>query len=183
LGARAGDLKGGLGSASIVTPEGLIVGALVAVNAVGSAVMPDSATLWAAPFEQDGEMGGQSMPKGPIAPGWPAAAKPSPVAGGNTTIAVIATNAALTPAQAKRLAIMAQDGLARAIRPAHTPFDGDSVFVLATGEQDLGANPPFILAVLGMLAADCLTRAIGRGVYEADSLGALESYRAKHNLR
>ena len=85
----------------------------------------------------------------------------------NTTLAVIATDAILTPAQAKRIAIMAQDGLARAIRPAHAPFDGDVVFALATGRRPLGDAPDFTLTRLGALAADCLARAIARGVYEA----------------
>ncbi|MGH6972086.1 MAG: P1 family peptidase, partial [Caulobacteraceae bacterium] len=87
----------------------------------------------------------------------------------NTTIACVATDAALTPAEAKRLAIMAQDGLARAIRPAHAPFDGDVVFALATGEKPLPERRPLSVARLGALAADCLARAIARGVYEATS--------------
>ncbi|HSK38302.1 MAG TPA: P1 family peptidase, partial [Arenibaculum sp.] len=125
LGAKAGKLKGGLGSASAVTPDGLQVGALVAANPVGHLVMPESGTFWAWALEMDGELGGQHPPAGPIAPGagldLPSAAQP----GANTTIGVVATNLRLTRTEAKRIAIMAHDGYARAIRPVHTPFDGD----------------------------------------------------------
>jgi L-aminopeptidase/D-esterase-like protein len=95
---------------------------------------------------------------------------------GNTTIAVIATNARLDKASAKRLAVMAQDGLARSIRPVHTPQDGDTVFALATGAHDLGADP-LALGELGTLAADCLARAVARGVYHAASLGPARGWR------
>jgi L-aminopeptidase/D-esterase-like protein len=94
-------------------------------------------------------------------------AKGPPTGRSNTTITCVATDAALTPAEAKRLAIMAQDGLARAIRPAHSPFDGDIVFALATGRRPLPELRLLSLARLGALAADCLARAIARGVYEA----------------
>src|SRR6202040_1548152 len=89
----------------------------------------------------------------------------------NTTIAAVATNARLDKASAKRLAVMAQDGLARAIRPVHTPQDGDTVFAIATGKHDLG-DDPLALAELGTLAADCLARAVARGVYNAATVGA-----------
>ncbi|HEY1750466.1 MAG TPA: P1 family peptidase, partial [Caulobacteraceae bacterium] len=98
------------------------------------------------------------LAKGPVAEGATRA---------NTTIACVATDAALTPAEAKRLAIMAQDGLARALRPAHAPFDGDVVFALATGRRQVEAPRLLTVARLGALAADCLARAIARGVYEA----------------
>ena len=97
----------------------------------------------------------------------------------NTTLGVIATNAKLTPSQAERIAIMAHDGMARALRPVHTPFDGDTVFVLATGEHPLQPEPAQNLDVLeiGAMAADCLARAIARGVYEAETLGSMVSYK------
>jgi L-aminopeptidase/D-esterase-like protein len=171
LGARSGALKGGLGSASTVTSEGWQVGALVAVNSFGSAVMPGTDRFWAWPFERDGEFGGLGPP--PL--GWQGAAEmPTPPGSAldplaNTTIAVVAVDAALDNGQAQRLAMMAQDGLARAIRPIHTPFDGDTVFVLGTGARPLAG--PAMLARLGHLAADTLARAVARGVHAAETLG------------
>ena len=165
-GAMAGKLKGGVGSASIVA-DGMTVGALVAVNSFGSVVGGDGRTFWAAPFEIDGEFGGlgpAGLASGPDDWGL---AKAAPTVRGNTTIAVVATDVALTPAQAKRVAVMAQDGLARAIRPVHTPFDGDIVFALSTGRLPLAEPAAFTLARIGALAADCLARAIARGVHEA----------------
>ncbi len=177
LGAMAGPLKGGLGSASVVLPSGITVGALTAVNSLGSTVIPGSASFWAWPFEQSGELGGQKPPPvGPLPeedyafPGEP---------GANTTLAIIATDAILTKAQAQRLAIMAQDGLARAVRPVHTPLDGDVVFALSTGRVRL-TDPVMELARIGMYAADCLARAISRAVYEAETLGKMQSYRDRY---
>ena len=186
LGAKAGNLKGGLGSASAVDPaSGLQVGALVAVNARGYTTMGDMAQFWAWPIEQDGEFGG--LPPPPRGLGLPVAhdradlthdpadlARSDPRA--NTTIAVVATNARLDKASAERLAVMAQDGLARSIRPVHTPQDGDTVFSIATGRRDL-AGDPLALAELGTLAADCLARAVARGVYNAGTLGAARGWR------
>ena len=100
----------------------------------------------------------------------------------NTTLCVVATDAALTKAQAQRVAIMAQDGFARAIRPVHTPFDGDVVFVLSTGEIRLSSQPSIDIARLGMMAADCTARAIARGVYAADSLGKWHGYHDKFKV-
>ncbi|NND50227.1 MAG: P1 family peptidase, partial [Rhizobiales bacterium] len=185
MGAIAGPLKGGLGSASIVSDAGLAVGALVAVNAIGSPVVPGSAAFWAAPFEIDGEFGAVPMgsPAG-IAARAPfeetKLARTGTDQPANTTIAVIATNAALTPVEAKRLAIMAHDGLARALRPAHTPFDGDTVFALATGVVDLPEPRPRAVAALGALGADTLARAIARGVYEAEGIAKIVSYRDRY---
>lgn len=180
-GARAGALKGGLGSASFITEDGFEIGAIAAVNAFGSAVMPGTSTLWAWPFEQANEMGGQKPPRAPLQrPGLPDDIKRPAQPAQNTTIACIAVNAALTPAQAKRIAIMAHDGMARALRPVHAPFDGDVVFVLATGARPLDEPHAWHLTRLGTLAADCLTRAIGRGVFEAQSLGPWTAYRHMH---
>jgi L-aminopeptidase/D-esterase-like protein len=186
LGAKAGNLKGGLGSASAVDPaSGLQVGALVAVNARGYTTMGDMAQFWAWPIEQGGEFGG--LPPPPRGLGLPVShsradlthdpadvARSDPRA--NTTIAVVATNARLDKASAERLAVMAQDGLARSIRPVHTPQDGDTVFSIATGKRDL-AGDPLALAELGTLAADCLARAVARGVYNAATLGAARGWR------
>lgn len=172
-GAKAGVVQGGLGSASLDLGEGLIVGALAAVNPVGSVFMPDGETFWAWPFEIDGEFGGRT-PTGPAG-----AVEPLPddsrlaglgrlTPGANTTLAVVAVNADLTPGECQRLAIMAQDGLSRAIRPAHTPFDGDVVFAAASGAVKLGdEGRQQVLARLGGAAGDCLARAIARGVYAA----------------
>jgi len=180
-GARAGALKGGLGSASFITEDGFEIGAIAAVNAFGSAVMPGTSTLWAWPFEQAGELGHQRPPPAPLpTPGLPEDIKRPAQPAQNTTIACVAVNAALSPAQAKRIAIMAHDGMARALRPVHAPFDGDVVFVLATGARPLEEPQAWHLTRLGTLAADCLTRAIGRGVFEARSLGAWRAYRDMH---
>jgi L-aminopeptidase/D-esterase-like protein len=179
LGAAAGHLKGGLGSASFVIERGdgepLTVGALAAVNALGAVTMPESPVFWAWPFEQAGEFGARSPSEAPTA--LPLEVKLKSGLGTNTTLVVVATDAALSKTQAQRLAVMAQDGLARAIRPAHTPLDGDVVFALATGRRPL-AQPTLDPARLGALAADCVSRAIARGVYEATDLGTMRSYRS-----
>ena len=167
-GAMAGRLKGGIGSASAVASEGFTVGALVAVNSFGSVVAPGARAFWAAPFEVDGEFGGLGAGGLKAAPDDWGLAKGGPAtARENTTIACVATDVVLTPAEARRVAIMAQDGLARAIRPVHSPFDGDVVFALATGVHALEGPRPMAIARIGALAADCLARAIARGVYEA----------------
>ncbi|MCB4821096.1 P1 family peptidase [Roseicella aerolata] len=179
LGARANALKGGLGSASTVTADGLQIGALVAVNSFGSVVMPGTDRFWAWPLEMEGEFGGLGPPPAdwrgqaemPLPPNYAV----NPMA--NTTIAVVAVNAALAQGELQRLAMMAQDGLARSIRPIHTPFDGDTVFALATGRVPL--SNPAMLARLGHLAADTLARAVARGVYAARSLGDRPGWRER----
>ena len=166
-GALTAGWKGGLGSASLTLENGITVGALVAVNAVGSVTIGAGRHFWAAPFEQDREFGGLGMPS-PM-PGDATELRikfrdPQPIA--NTTLGVIATDAVMTKASAKRLAIAAHDGFARAIWPAHTPFDGDLVFALATGASGREVEPanlPEFFAV----AASTMARAIARGVYEA----------------
>jgi L-aminopeptidase/D-esterase-like protein len=165
-GAAAGQLKGGIGSASIVV-DGVTIGAIVAVNSFGSVVGGDGRTFWAAPFEIDGEFGGLTPAGLAIAPDDWSLSKLASQPRANTTIAAVATDAALTPAQARRIAVMAQDGLARAIRPVHAPFDGDVVFALSTARRTLPAPEPLGLTRLGALAADCLARAVARAVYEA----------------
>lgn len=185
LGAKAGPLKGGLGSASALLPDGLQVAALAAVNPGGSVVIPGTGTFWAWTLEQGGELGGQRPPARPIGLG-DGLHRPvlAPRAGENTTIGVVATNARLDRVEARRLAIMAQDGLARAIRPVHTPFDGDTVFALATGRAelpaDIAAGRAEALMRLGAAAADCMARAVARGVFEAESLGPYPAYREAH---
>ena len=171
FGATTADLRGGLGSASAVSPGGYTVGALVAVNAVGQATIGDSPHFWAAPYEIGSEYGGLGWPVPFPSTALALCAKGLP-AGGNTTIGVVATDATLTKPQARRLAVAAQDGLARAIRPVHTPLDGDTVFAAATGAREL-VDPIWTLASLGALAADVLARAVARGVYMAASSAGL----------
>ncbi|HZD89526.1 MAG TPA: P1 family peptidase [Pseudolabrys sp.] len=179
LGATTVNLKGGIGSASATTRDGLTVGALVAVNAAGSVTIGDTPHFWAAPFEQNNEFGGAGGPR-MIEPEHLAfRSKGAP--GQNTTLAVIATDAQLNKAQAKRLAVMAQSGLSRAIYPVHTPLDGDVVFAAATGAKPL-PDPVYALSELGMVAGNVLARAIARGVYEATALpfpGALPTWKDK----
>ncbi|KZY29368.1 peptidase T4, partial [Roseovarius sp. HI0049] len=161
-GALTATLKGGIGSASLVLPSGHVVGALVAVNALGSALMGDGPQFWAAPFEIGDEFGGLGMARTapPLAP----AIKGHDPA--NTTIGIVATDATLTQAQCTRMATAAHDGLARALVPAHTPLDGDLIFAAATGEKPL-TDPLAEMLYLGHAAAICTARAIARGIYEA----------------
>ena len=186
-GANAGTLKGGIGSASLVLPGIEIhggpatVGALVAANPVGAVTLPGSRVFWAWPFELevDGrpEFGGlrpdpsQAPAAAPLPPESRLAARLPPPPGTATAIGVVATDADLTAAECRRFAMMAQDGLARAIRPAHTPFDGDTIFAVATGARPLGTGPGRALRrpALGSAAADCVARAVARAVHEAVS--------------
>ncbi len=179
LGATAGIYKGGTGSASAVTGDGFTVGALAIVNAVGSPLIPGTDVFWAHPFEHGNEFGGRRLrePLVGIDLDLPADMKGAPRPGANTTIAIVATDAELTRVELKRIAIMAADGFARALRPVHAPFDGDTVFALATGKRPLGDVRPRDVTRLGSLAADCLARAIARGVYEAETLAHMRSYR------
>ncbi|AXK79296.1 peptidase S58 family protein [Pseudolabrys taiwanensis] len=179
VGATTRTLKGGLGSASAKTQSGFTVGAIVATNAAGNVTIGSGPHFWAAPYEHNKEFGGR---------GWPAKMPPNALAfrskgqvRENTTIALVATDAALTKSQAKRLAIMAQDGMSRAIYPVHTPLDGDIVFAMSVGRKPL-PEPIYALSELGTLAANVLARAIARGVYEATPLpfrGALPSWKDK----
>ncbi len=168
-GARAGQHAGGLGSASLVTHDGFTVGALAAVNCFGSVFMPGTQAFWAWPHEIGGEFGGARPPHDYAADAedW-GAAKANPQPGQNTTIAVIATDAALGPSDCQRVADMALAGFARAIRPVFAPFDGDCVFALATGQRPVDETVrPLVIARLGESAASTLARSIARGVYEA----------------
>lgn len=179
LGTTTATLKGGVGSASAKTKGGITVAAIVIVNAVGTTTVGDGPHFWAAPFEQNREFGGRGFPQKLSASDLKIRAKGGP--GENTTIAVIATDAKLSKAQCNRLAVMAQDGFARAIYPVHTPLDGDVVFSAATGRKKL-ADPHYGLAELGMVAANVMARAIARGVYEAKALpfrGAPPSWKDK----
>jgi L-aminopeptidase/D-esterase-like protein len=169
-GARAGRLHGGTGSASLVGSEGATVGAIACVNSFGSVVMPGDRAFWAWPFEIAGEFGGvrPRLDGAEVDPDDWGLAKLNPVLRSNTTLAVVATDVALTPAQCRRLAVMAQDGLARAARPAHTQHDGDVVFALSTGRRPLDEPAPVTLTLLGERAATCLARAVARAAYAAE---------------
>ncbi len=166
-GATTVDLKGGLGSASATTSRGYNVGALASVNAIGSAVIDGGPHFWAAPFERDGEFGGLGIPATV-----PANARRFRWKGQQqlaTTICMVATDATLTKAEAKRLAIMAQGGLAKALSLSHAPMDGDTVFAVSTlGRPAEGGLD--LLTELGAIASDCLARAIARGVHAATAL-------------
>ena len=163
-GATTANLKGGIGSASVVMPSGHRVGALVAVNALGQATVGDGPHFWAAPFEMGDEFGGL----GP-ATQYPDAGLPPPTKLGqhaNTTIGIVATDAALTQAQCIRLATATHDGFARALLPSHTPLDGDLIFAASTGQRPLDDAPTNLL-MIGHAAAICMARAIARAVYLA----------------
>ena len=182
-GAFSHSIKGGLGSASLILDSGITVAALVAVNSDGSVINPASGRPWEIGLEVDGEFGDQ----GKRAVQLPAPPAPEPVK--NTTIGVIATDASLEVAQAQKVAQMAHDGIARAIRPAHTMFDGDTVFCLATGKKELPAKQGIFMAPrvlsfneLGHAAANCMARAIIHAILNASSLAGMTAFRDLKDL-
>jgi L-aminopeptidase/D-esterase-like protein len=181
VGARAGVLKGGIGTASTTLPSGVTVGAVVAVNSAGDVVDRTTGLPWMADFVKEFAL--TPPPADQIAA---LAQLRSPLEPLNTTIAVVATDAALSSAACRRIAIAAQDGLARTIRPAHTPLDGDTVFALATGAVEVPppADAPAafspetrLVTEVGIAAADCLARAVLAGVLAADSVAGIPTYR------
>jgi L-aminopeptidase/D-esterase-like protein len=172
--------KGGIGTASVVLGNGIIIGAIVAVNAAGS-IHDEYGNIYAASFELNNEFDILSHKKlGP----WPPVPRAGAAAAGsngllkNTTIAVIATNVELTKAQATKIAMMADDGLARAIRPIHSPYDGDTVFAMGTGEITMASlgDPAYAEYVIGSAAADVLSRAVVHAILAAESTPCYESY-------
>jgi L-aminopeptidase/D-esterase-like protein len=182
VGARAGVLKGGLGTASIRLEDiGVTVGAIVAVNSAGNIADPKTGLPWLA--DQIAEFGLVPPPADQIAA---FAARDAELSKLNTTIAVVATDAALSKSGCTRMAIAAQDALARATRPSHTPLDGDTVFALATGAVEVepagdipAAMSPEtkLLTAIGAAAADCLARAVMVGVLAAESIAGIPTYR------
>lgn len=164
-GALTGTLKGGLGSASAVLPSGITVGALVVVNALGSATVGETGHFWAASWEEGDEFGSL----GPAPRLSHDAPLPRKRMGEATTIAIVATDAALTKAQAQRMAVAAHDGMARALVPSHTPLDGDLVFGVATAGREM-TDPVTDSFQIGHAAAVCLARAIARAVYLAQAM-------------
>lgn len=166
-GATTSTLRGGIGSASQKTPQGYRVSALVAVNAIGSGTVGDGPHFWSAPFERENEFGGLGLPQPCTPDDLRLRIKPNHVTG--TTIGVVATDATLTPPQAKRLAILGQDGVARAILPAHLPQDGDTIFGVSTESgpaPDLAAFCEILQAATFVMA-----RAIARGIHQAAPMG------------
>lgn len=179
MGAVAGPFKGGQGIASAFDPKtGVTLGALVAVNSAGSVAMPGAATMWAWHLEQDRELGGQPLPE--RATGHAFETKHG--LNQATTIGVIATDARLPHEHLLRLAQMGQDGFAFALRPIHTPLDGDVLFGLSTSAVDV-PDDPHTLARLGAIAADVVARAVMRAVYESSDLGEHRSYRSAWGRR
>ena len=159
-------MKGGIGTSSIRLPNGLIVGAIVAVNCMGNVVDPKTGKIIAGARSQDGKgfvdavdwfRSGNSMPAQP---------------GANTTIGVVATNGVFTKTQMRKIAEMAHDGMARAINPIHTPNDGDALFAMATGAASVASD----VGSIGALAAEAVAEAILRGVMRARSVPGYQSY-------
>ena len=176
-GAVSGGLKGGLGTASLVLENGLTMAALVAVNSLGTVIDPATGRPWEIRLEKEREFGHQGRRSVKLPP------PPGGSPGKNTTIGVVATDGKLSKAQAGKLAQMAQDGLARAIRPAHTLFDGDTLFCLAVGQKDLPETPGFFVSPhaqavneLGEAAADCVSRAIIHAILATRSLAGLTAF-------
>ncbi|MET3924241.1 P1 family peptidase [Devosia sp. 2618] len=168
-GALTANLKGGLGSASLVLPSGHVVGALVVANPTGSVTMGDAPNFWASPFEVNGEFGGLGGRLGPMSFEQTVRSKRDPSGPmANTTIAIVATDALLTKSQVKRLAVAAQDGIARGASPSHSQVDGDLVFALSTREKPI-ADPVLDILHLGHAAAVCLSRAMARAIYLAEA--------------
>ena len=176
-GAMSHSIKGGLGSASLILDSGITVAALVAVNSDGSVINPDNVRPWEIGLEVDDEFGDQGRRTVRLPP--PPGSEPVK----NTTIGIIATDAALSAPQTQKVAQMAHDGMARAIRPAHTMFDGDTIFCLATGQKELPEAPGFFIAPralslneLGHAAANCMSRAIIHAILKADSLAGMTAF-------
>jgi L-aminopeptidase/D-esterase-like protein len=177
-GALSGAIKGGLGTASVKMASGITVAALMAVNSLGSVIDPDTGQPWEIRLELVGEFAEQGK-RSVLVP------KPSKIAPAqNTTIGLVATDAALSKVQAQKVAQMAHDGMGRAIRPAHTMFDGDTLFCLATGKRELPVQPGVFVGAqaqaiseLGHAAANCVSRAVIHGVLSARSLNGMIAFR------
>ncbi|WP_407686084.1 P1 family peptidase [Mycobacterium sp. HUMS_1102779] len=185
VGARAGVLKGGVGTASTTLPSGVTVGAIVVVNSAGDVADRATGLPWMADLIREFAL--RPPPPEQIEAFARLPPRLSPLDNPlNTTIGVVATDAALSPAACRRLATAAQDGLARAVRPAHTPLDGDTVFALATGALEVppAADTPAafspeagLVSELGAAAADCVARAVLAGVLGAESVAGIPTYR------
>ena len=177
-GAVSGAIKGGLGSASLVMAHGITMAAVVAVNSFGSVVNPDTGMIW----ERDTGIKNEYGDQGKRSVRLPQQLPEPPIA--NTTIGIVATDAKITKAQAKKIAQMAHDGLARAVRPSHTMFDGDTLFCLATGKRVLpdtqgvlAGNKAQAMNDMGHAAAECMSRAIVHGILAAETHGDFMAFR------
>ena len=176
-GALSGGIKGGIGTASLVMDYGITVAAVVAVNSLGSVINHATGRPWEIGLEVDGEFGDQGKRAVKVTP------SPRGNPSENTTIGLVATDAVLSKAQAQKMAQMAHDGMARAIRPSHTLFDGDTIFCLATGKRELPETPGFFTSPhaqafneLGHTAANCMSRAIISGILKARSLAGMIAF-------
>jgi L-aminopeptidase/D-esterase-like protein len=176
-GAWSGSIKGGLGTASLMLDSGITTAALVAVNSDGLVINPATGRPWEIGLEIEAEFGRQ----GKRAVILPPQSESTPVR--NTTIAIVASDAILTKAQAHKVAQMAHDGMARAIRPSHTLFEGDTIFCMASGKRKLPEipgyyGPPQTRAVsdIGHAAADCMSRAIIKAIFTATSIGGIPAF-------
>jgi L-aminopeptidase/D-esterase-like protein len=176
-GALSGSIKGGLGTASLVLDSGVTVAAVVAVNSLGMVINPENGRIWEACLEREHEFGEQAQRRVKVPP------LPETAAAQNTTIGIVATDAILTKVQAQKVAQMAHDGMGRAIRPAHTMFDGDTIFCLATGKKELVEQKGFFLVPqaqalteIGHAAADCMSRAIIHGILSAKSMAGIAAF-------
>lgn len=176
-GALSGSIKGGLGTASLVLDSGVTVAAVVAINSLGMVVNPENGRIWEACLEREHEFGKQAQRRVKVPP------PPEMVVAHNTTIGIVATDAILTKVQAQKVAQMAHDGMGRAIRPAHTMFDGDTIFCLATGKKELVEQNGFFLVPqaqalteIGHAAADCMSRAIIHGILSARSMAGMTAF-------
>lgn len=173
-GAVSGGIKGGLGTASEIMSNGIVVGSIVIVNSAGKIFCPETGGIYARHLELNSEF---SNLRSDLALGYPNYSQP-PTPGTNTTIGVVATDAKLTKTQATKIAQMTHDGLARAIYPCHTMGDGDTIFVLATRKKDLITEQPSrVISQIGATAADVFSRAIIKGVLAAETVGKYKSYR------
>lgn len=168
VGGPGAGLKGGLGSASLELENGIKIGALVAVNALGAPTVGESANFWAAPFEFEDEFGGLGSVNVPCheARALRIKFRDNQSKGANTTIGIVATNAKLSKSECKRFAIAAHDGFARALWPAHTPLDGDLIFSISTGQHDHALTMDDHID-MSAHAASTMSRAIARGIYTA----------------
>ncbi len=176
-GALSGTIKGGLGTASLVLDSGITVSAVVAVNSLGMVINPENGRIWEACLELEHEFGEQAQRRVKSPP------PPEMAVVQNTTIGIVATDAILTKVQAQKVAQMAHDGMGRAIRPAHTMFDGDTIFCLATGKKELVEHEGFFLVPqaqalteIGHAAADCMSRAIIHGILSARSIAGITAF-------
>ena len=176
-GAWAGSIKGGLGTASHILDSGITIAALVAVNPDGEVINPATGRPWEIDLEIEGEFGRQGK-RAVILPPRPEIKQP-----GNTVLGVIATDAILTKSQSRKVAQMAHDGLARAIRPAHTLFEGDTIFCMATGKQKFPEVPGYYgplyaraVSDIGHAATNCLSRAIITAILKAKSMAGMTAF-------